>query len=227
MGIRGRRDRLERRLQAERPQPAHELVSALAERVVAEPIRGSSGWRVAFAAGFTALLVVAFALTGGIGYAASAVQGGTAAVTSLVTAPSKATKSKKKAAQRQRASKRIGSTVQQSAQTQLSSSLSTQSSSSSLSTQSNSLSTLSSSSSLSTQSSSDEESDDEEEDEEDDDGPADDQYEDDELICHHRQDGSGETRTISVDADEVARHLAHGDTLGPCPDDDDDEEDDD
>ena len=221
MGIRGRRDRLDRRLQAERPQPADEFVSALAKRLVAEPIRGSSGWRVAFAAGFTALLVVAFALTGGIGYAASAVQGGTTAVTSLVTAPSKATTLKKKAAQRQRASKRIGSTVQQSAQSALSSSLSTQSSS---------LSTQSSSSSLSTQSTSDEgsESDDQEEDdEEDDDGPADDQYEDDVLICHNRQDGSGETRTIRVDADEVAAHLAHGDTLGPCPDDDDDEEDDD
>jgi cytoskeletal protein RodZ len=42
-------------------------------------------WRTAVAAGFTMLLVLAFALTGGISYAANAVQGGTTAVTSLVT----------------------------------------------------------------------------------------------------------------------------------------------
>ena len=211
MGIRGRRDRLERRLQVERPQPSDEFVSGLAaRRLVAEPIRRSAGWRVAFAAGFTALLVVAFALTGGIGYAASAVQGGTTAVTSLMTAPSKAAKLQKKAAKLQQRGNRSGSTVEQSSQSTLSSSLSTQTASSS----------------LSTQSSSDEESESDDEEDEDDDGPADDQYEDDVLICHHRQDGSGETRTIRVDADEVARHLAHGDTLGPCPDDDDEEDDD-
>ena len=212
MSFRGWRDRLERRLEAERPEPSDEFVSDLAERLVAEPIRRSAGWRVAYAAGFTALLVVAFALTGSIGYAASAVQGGTTAVTSLVAGPSKTAKLDKKADQRQ--AKGLSASPAQS---------------SSLSTQSSSVSTQTSP--LSTQSSSDEESesDDEEEDdeEEDDDGPADDQYEDDVLICHHRQDGSGRTRTIRVDADEVARHLAHGDTLGPCPDDDDDDEEDD
>jgi hypothetical protein len=86
MRFRGRRDHLERRLEAERPQPSDEFVSRLAGRLVAVPVP-RRGWAVALAGGFTALLVLAFALTGGIGYAASAVQGGTTAVTSLVTGP--------------------------------------------------------------------------------------------------------------------------------------------
>ena len=46
--------------------------------------------RVALAASFTMLLVLAFALTGGVSYAAEAVQGGTTAVTNLVAGPSTA-----------------------------------------------------------------------------------------------------------------------------------------
>src|SRR5689334_22807923 len=82
-----RRDELERQLRQDRPQPRDEFVSRLAQRVTPEPVR-RRGWSVALAASLTMLLVVAFALTGGIGYASSAVKGGTNAVTNLVTSDS-------------------------------------------------------------------------------------------------------------------------------------------
>jgi hypothetical protein len=85
MGIRRNRDEIERRLERERPQPRDELVSRLAKRVGPGPMRRGAGLRVALTVGFTVLLAAAFALTGGISYAASAVQGGTTAVTTLVT----------------------------------------------------------------------------------------------------------------------------------------------
>lgn len=86
---RGKGD-LERRLRQERPRPHDEFVSSLARRVTLEPIRRRTGWRLALAGGFTTVLAVAFGLTGGISYAASAVKGGTAAVTDLVTGSSNA-----------------------------------------------------------------------------------------------------------------------------------------
>jgi len=87
-----RRDRFQRQLESERPQPPDEFVSAVADRVASERVRHGAGWRPALAVGFTGALVAAFALTGGIGYAASAVQEGTSAVTTLVVGPSKADK---------------------------------------------------------------------------------------------------------------------------------------
>jgi hypothetical protein len=80
----------DKRLRRERPQPRDEFVSGLAHRVTSEPTRRRTGWRIALAGGFTALLAVAFAMTGGISYAANAVHGGTTAVTDLVTGPSNA-----------------------------------------------------------------------------------------------------------------------------------------
>ena len=80
--------RLERRLKSERPRARDEFVSALANRVAPEESTPRSAWRrPALAAALTALLVVAFAATGGIGYAAKSVKGGTAAVADLVTGP--------------------------------------------------------------------------------------------------------------------------------------------
>ena len=179
--MRRRGRRLDRQLLSERPQPRDEFVSMLADRLASEPRRRPI-WRTAVAAGFTMLLVLAFALTGGIGYAANAVEGGTTAVTTLVT----------------------GSQEQVTSST-----------------------TASTSSSESTQSSSESEEEEEPNGDDDDESPADDQYEDDILICHHPPSDPEESRTIRVDADELDRHIGHGDTLGPCPDDDDDEEDDD
>src|SRR5688572_30209600 len=80
--------RLERRLKSERPQPGDEFVSALANRVAPQAPRPRSAWRPVLVAGLTALLLVAFAATGGVSYAAKSVQGGTTAVADLVTGPS-------------------------------------------------------------------------------------------------------------------------------------------
>ena len=80
--------RLERRLRRDRPQPRDEFVSDLARRVTFERPRRPTGWRVALAGGLTALLVVAFASTGGISYAAKSVHSGATAVTDLVAGPS-------------------------------------------------------------------------------------------------------------------------------------------
>ena len=88
---------LDRRLRSERPEPHDEFVSSLAQRVRAEPTVRRAGWRVALAGGFTALLVIAFALTGGISYAAKSIHGGTTAVTDLVAGPSNAGQANDKA----------------------------------------------------------------------------------------------------------------------------------
>ena len=92
MRERRKHDRLDRRLESERPQPRDEFVSTLADRLAPEPIRRRPVWRTAVAVGFTMLLVLAFALTGGISYAASAVHGGTTAVAALVTGTSNSDK---------------------------------------------------------------------------------------------------------------------------------------
>lgn len=77
----------EKRLKRERPQPRDEFVSSLARKVSHEP-RRLTGPRLAVAAGLTMALVLAFALTGGVSYAAKSVKGGTTAVTNLVSGPS-------------------------------------------------------------------------------------------------------------------------------------------
>ena len=81
--------RLERRLKSDRPQPHDEFVSALTARVAPQaPRPPRSAWRPVLVGGLTALLLVAFAATGGVSYAAKSVQGGTTAVADLVTGPS-------------------------------------------------------------------------------------------------------------------------------------------
>jgi hypothetical protein len=79
-----RRDRnnLERRLRDERPAPSDELVRRLSGSTDAQraPRR-----RFGLAIALTSMIVVAFALTGGIGYAASSASKGTKAVKQLVT----------------------------------------------------------------------------------------------------------------------------------------------
>ncbi len=43
------------------------------------------------------------------------------------------------------------------------------------------------------------------------------QYEKKETICHHTGSKQNPTVTILVSSNAVPAHLAHGDTLGPCP----------
>jgi hypothetical protein len=38
------------------------------------------------------------------------------------------------------------------------------------------------------------------------------------TICHHTGSRKNPTQTITVSENAVPAHLAHGDTLGPCPD---------
>ena len=103
MRIRRRRDELERRLDSERPQPPDEFISRLTGRLTPAPVRRRSGWSIALAASFTTLLVTAFALTGGIGYAAGAAKDGSTAVTSLVSSSDNPGKSNESAGKSTRA----------------------------------------------------------------------------------------------------------------------------
>jgi len=219
MRIRGRRGRLERRLGAERPQPADEFVSGVAKHITAEPGRRRAGWRVALAGGVTAVLVGAFALTGGISYAASAVQGGTTAVASLVTGLSKPDKPQKPDKPEQ-----ANNPSSQSSSSDASSQSSSQSSGQSAdkvtichvppgnpdNPQTITIGESAVASHL-------------EEHEGDslgpcpeDPSPPDDQYEDKVLICHIPPGNPENAHTIRVSVNAVPAHLAHGDALGPC-----------
>jgi len=145
--------RFAKRLESERPQPGDEFVSSVANRLRANPHPRASGWRLAIAAAFTMLLVLAFALTGGIGYAASTVKSGTSAVTSLVVGSSKAD------------------------------------------TGDNAITTNTAGNQVSS---------------------ARNQYQEKVVLCHHPPSPKN-PHTVSVPANAVPDHLAHGDTLGPCP----------
>ena len=153
------------------------------------------------------LLVLAFALTGGIGYAANAVHGGTKAVTALVTEPSHPSKEEKKAEKTANKEERSNN--------------SSSSATSTSSTQSDESSTQSDESNTQSDESSSETADDEEDDE----SSADDQYEEKVLICHIPPGNPDNAHIISVSVNAVPAHVAHGDPvppdLGPCAEDED------
>jgi predicted lipid-binding transport protein (Tim44 family) len=169
------RKRFLKRLENERPQPPDEFVSAVADQLESNRARRARGWQVAFAGGLTTLLVLAFAMTGGIGYAASAVKDGTTAVTTLVVGSSKADKADKP----QNASQ-VNSGAQNSAN--------------------NASSSNANSAAKGNQQSS-----------------ARNQYQEKVVICHRPPGNPDNAHTISVSPNAVPAHLAHGDTLGPCP----------
>ena len=169
--------RFSKRLESERPQPSDEFMASMKGRLAAERVTRPRGWRIALAGGLTASLVLAFALTGGVGYAASAVKDSTKAVTTLVVGSSKAEKAKTadtSAAQGSNASTQSGAQSSSSAST-ITSAKGNQTSS------------------------------------------ARNQYQDKVVICHRPPGNPENAHTISVSPNAVPAHLAHGDTLGPCP----------
>jgi hypothetical protein len=138
---------VERKLRHDRPQPSETLMQRIAEDVSGRPARSRLNLGLAFA--LTAALAVAFALTGGIGYASSAASNGKSALTQLVSGESPGKSAKGKSQQSKASSaKQYGHKV---------------------------------------------------------------------LICHIPPGHPENAHTISVDQSAVPAHLAHGDTLGPCP----------
>ena len=202
-----RRDELERRLREERPQPHDDFVSRVAGRVPPESFR-RRGWGLALAVSFTGILVVAFAATGGVGYAGSAVKGGTNAVTHLVTGDSN--------------SHELGSSGT-SGGSDSAGLLASPSGSQGDHKQAvchvppgnpdNAHTIVIDDSAVQTHldhgdslGPCPEEP-----------GPPDDQYAEKVLICHIPPGNPENAHTISVSVNAVPAHLAHGDTEGPCP----------
>jgi len=231
MRIRRRRDELERRLDSERPQPPDEFISRLTGRLTPAPVRRRSGWSIALAASFTTLLVTAFALTGGIGYAAGAAKDGSTAVTSLVSSSDDPGKSKGSAGKSdENAGKsdasngnsgNSGDSQQQGNATSASSGSGSQADHKQAvchippGNPDNAHTIVVDDSAVQTHLDHgdtlgpcpDEP------------GPPDDQYAEKVLICHIPPGNPENAHTISVSVNAVPAHLAHGDTEGPCPED--------
>ena len=231
MRIRRRRDELERRLDSERPQPPDEFISRLTGRLTPAPVRRRSGWSIALAASFTTLLVTAFALTGGIGYAAGAAKDGSTAVTSLVSSSDDPGKSKGSAGKSdENAGKsdasngnsgNSGDSQQQGNATSASSGSGSQADHKQAvchippGNPDNAHTIVVDDSAVQTHldhgdtlGPCPEEP-----------GPPDDQYAEKVLICHIPPGNPENAHTISVSVNAVPAHLAHGDTEGPCPED--------
>ena len=231
MRIRRRRDELERRLDSERPQPPDEFISRLTGRLTPAPVRRRSGWSIALAASFTTLLVTAFALTGGIGYAAGAAKDGSTAVTSLVSSsddPGKSNESAGKSDENAGKSDantgnsgNSGDSQQQANATGASSGSGSQGDHKQAvchippGNPDNAHTIVVDDSAVQTHLDHgdtlgpcpDEP------------GPPDDQYAEKVLICHIPPGNPENAHTISVSVNAVPAHLAHGDTEGPCPED--------
>ena len=231
MRIRRRRDELERRLDSERPQPPDEFISRLTGRLTPAPVRRRSGWSIALAASFTTLLVTAFALTGGIGYAAGAAKDGSTAVTSLVSNsddPGKSNESAGKSDENAGKSDanngnsgNSGDSQQQGNATSASSGSGSQADHKQAvchippGNPDNAHTIVVDDSAVQTHLDHgdtlgpcpDEP------------GPPDDQYVEKVLICHIPPGNPENAHTISVSVNAVPAHLAHGDTEGPCPED--------
>ncbi len=231
MRIRRRRDELERRLDSERPQPPDEFISRLTGRLTPAPVRRRSGWSIALAASFTTLLVTAFALTGGIGYAAGAAKDGSTAVTSLVSSsddPGKSNESAGKSDENAGKSDANNGNSSNSGDSQEQGNATSASSGSGSQADhkqavchippgnpDNAHTIVVDDSAVQTHldhgdtlGPCPEEP-----------GPPDDQYAEKVLICHIPPGNPENAHTISVSVNAVPAHLAHGDTEGPCPED--------
>jgi len=80
--FRQRSDKLETRLHDEKPQPSDELVRRISGDARASRVRRAP--RLGLALALSSVVVLGFAVTGGIGYAASAANNGTSALKHLV-----------------------------------------------------------------------------------------------------------------------------------------------
>ena len=85
---RGKRS-VEKRLRRERPKPSDDLVRRITGQIGGE--RPRRHWNLGLAFALTLALLTAFALTGGVRYAASTITSGTQAVAHLVSAASPTT----------------------------------------------------------------------------------------------------------------------------------------
>jgi hypothetical protein len=209
MRFQGKRDELERRLRQERPQPNDDLVSRLAQRVTPEPVR-RRGWSLALAVSFTGILVVAFAATGGVGYAGSAVKGGTNAVTNLVTGDSNSHKfgNSGKSGGSDNAGALAAPSNSQGDHKQAVCHVppGNPDNANTIVIDDSAVEThLDHGDSLGPCP--------------EDGGPPDDQYAEKVLICHIPPGNPENAHTLSVSVNAVPAHLAHGDTEGPCPED--------
>jgi hypothetical protein len=209
MRFRGRRNELERRLHDERPQPPEELVSRLAQRLTPAPVQ-RRGWSLGLAAGLTTLLVLAFALTGGIGYAANAFKGGTSAVTNLVTGDSNSHKfgNSGKSGGGGTVSTLVSPSDPQADHKQAICHVPP-------GNPDNPQTIVIDDSAVQTHL--DNHPGDSLGPCPEDGGPPDDQYREKVLICHIPPGNPENAHTISVSVNAVPAHLAHGDTEGPCP----------
>lgn len=197
-----RRHELERRLHDERPQPRDELVSRLTGRVTPEPVR-RRGWSVALAVSFTGVLVLAFALTGGIGYAGSAVKGGSNAVTNLVTGDSNSHKFGNSGGNTAGAPASNSGSQAEHKQAVCHVPPGNPDNAHTIVVDDSAVQThLDHGDSLGPCP--------------EDGGPPDDQYGEKVLICHIPPGNPGNPQTISVSVNAVPAHLGHGDHLGPC-----------
>jgi hypothetical protein len=175
--------------------------------VTPEPVR-RRGWSVALAVSFTGILVLAFGLTGGIGYAGSAVKGGSNAVTHLVTGDSNSHKfgnSGNSGENGNKADDPSGNSGSQGDHKQTVCHIppgNPDNPQTILVDESAVQTHLDHGDSLGPCP--------------EDGGPPDDQYAEKVLICHIPPGNPGNEHTISVSVNAVPAHLGHGDHLGPC-----------
>lgn len=187
--FRVRPDSIERKLRHERPQPTDELIHRISASIGTPAPKRRLNFAVAFAV--TVAIFTAFALTGGVSYASSAAKHGAKAVSHIAFAQHSTHSAKqngKSDDDKSGKSHKNGGSNEKGGKR----------------------------------------GDDEHEhgngnngqhgddhgDDDDDDEADDDQYREKVLICH--KPGKHQ-HTIRVAQSAVAAHLAHGDTLGPCP----------
>lgn len=185
--FRVRPDSIERKLRHERPQPTDDLIERVSASIGTPAPRTRWNFAVAFAV--TVAIFTAFALTGGVSYASSAAQKGAKAVSHLAFTQH-STRSAKSSGKSD--DNKSGKSHENGKSNERGGKRGDDEHGSGNNGQHG----------------------DDHGDDDDDDEADDDQYREKVLICHHP---GKHQHTIRVPQSAVAAHLAHGDTLGPCP----------